>query len=61
MVIFVNIDRSSILNTDQASAYKTASREFAAHLAVNHSADQYLRGDATTNSIRVSLRSSSAA
>jgi transposase-like protein len=50
-VLFTNVDRKSTLNTDEAGWYKWAGREYAKHLTVNHSAEEYVRGDATTNTI----------
>ncbi len=49
--LFENIVLDSTLNTDEAQHYKAAGREFAAHEAVNHSAQEYARGAVTTNTI----------
>lgn len=49
--LFENIVLDSTLNTDEAQHYKAAGREFAKHEAVNHSAEEYVRGQASTNAI----------
>jgi transposase-like protein len=41
----------SRLHTDEAQHYKSIGREFATHEAVNHSAEEYARGDVTTNTV----------
>ena len=45
-----NAETTATLNTDQLPAYRQAGQSFAAHNVVNHSAGEYARGDATTNS-----------
>jgi hypothetical protein len=37
--------------TDQAIYYKTVGKEFAEHQSVNHDAEEYVRGDAHTNTL----------
>jgi len=37
--------------TDEYAAYKEVGREFASHETVNHSKDEYVRGDVTTNTV----------
>src|SRR6201998_3485132 len=37
--------------TDEGSHYKEVGREFASHETVNHSADEYVRGDVSTNTV----------
>jgi len=37
--------------TDEATQYKAVGKEFASHGAVNHSADEYVRGAITTNTV----------
>jgi transposase-like protein len=44
-------DRRSILNTDQAAHYRYFGEEFVAHESVNHGKDEYVRGDAHTNTV----------
>jgi len=44
-------DRRSVLNTDQAQHYRRIGKEFADHQAVDHGRDEYVRGDAHTNTI----------
>lgn len=48
-VLALHVDRESSLMTDQGGQYFHAGKEFARHEAVNHSADEYVRGDAHTN------------
>jgi hypothetical protein len=50
-IIRANISRETALNTDDARHYMAVGREFASHEAVNHSADEYVRGDAHTNTV----------
>jgi transposase-like protein len=46
-----NIKRETRLHTDESKLYVKVGREFAAHETVNHSAEEYARGDVTTNTI----------
>jgi len=46
-----NIDPSARLMTDEAPYYKKVGKEYADHQSVNHSAHEYARGDATTNTV----------
>ena len=46
-----NIKRETRLQTDESQLYKKVGREFAAHETVNHSKEEYARGDVTTNTI----------
>lgn len=46
-----NVDRKSHLMTDQATFYKKIGREFKSHEMVNHSIDEYVRGEAGTQVI----------
>jgi hypothetical protein len=50
-VLFNNIVLDSTLNTDEAQHYKELGKQFAKHEAVNHSAGEYKRGDACTNTV----------
>ncbi len=43
--------RDSRLHTDDAHRYRKPGEEFAAHGRVTHSAGEYARGDATTNTV----------
>lgn len=43
--------RKSVLNTDEGSQYTKMGREFAKHETVNHSAGEYGRGKAHTNTV----------
>jgi transposase-like protein len=45
------VRRDSVLNTDDSQLYKTVGKRFAAHEAVNHTAGEYARGDANTNTV----------
>jgi transposase-like protein len=44
-------DRNSVLSTDEAHHYKRLGREFLGHLTVEHSAGEYVRGDAHSNTV----------
>jgi transposase-like protein len=46
-----NVSRKSRLMTDEANYYKQVGTEFARHEAVNHSAGEYVRGEAHTNTL----------
>ncbi|WP_138422059.1 IS1595 family transposase [Maritimibacter alexandrii] len=50
-ILNANIDRESRLMTDQAPWYKPIGKQFAAHESVDHSKDEYVRGDVTTNTV----------
>jgi hypothetical protein len=45
------VDRKSVLMTDDADQYRVMGPEFARHESVNHGADEYVRGEAHTNTI----------
>jgi transposase-like protein len=45
------IDKASHLRTDESGVYWKVGEEFASHRTVNHSADEYVRGDAHTNTV----------
>ena len=47
-ILTEQIHPKSILNTDEARVYKPIGRKFAGHETVNHSIDEYVRGDAGT-------------
>jgi transposase-like protein len=48
-LIVAQVDRKSDLMTDQGGQYFHVGKEFARHETVNHGADEYVRGDAHTN------------
>ena len=50
-VLFNNIVLDSTLNTDEAQHCKNPGKDFAKHNRVNHSEGEYVRGDATTNTV----------
>jgi hypothetical protein len=45
----------------EARHYIELGREFEAHGAVNHGQEEYVRGEISTNRLKASIRSSSAA
>jgi transposase-like protein len=50
-IVRENISREAHLMTDEARHYMEVGREFASHQAVNHSLNEYVRGDVTTNTV----------
>jgi transposase-like protein len=50
-VLVTQVDRKSTLMTDEAGYYSNTGTEFAKHETVNHSQDEYVRGEAHTNTI----------
>ena len=50
-IVRKNIIRESRLMTDEPGIYTKLGKEFAEHQAVVHSADEYVRGDAHTNTV----------
>jgi transposase-like protein len=50
-ILVQEIDRASRLHTDEGRQYTGVGREFAAHETVNHSIEEYVRGDVTTNAV----------
>jgi transposase-like protein len=48
-LIVTHADRKSALMTDEGGQYFHVGKEFARHEKINHSADEYVRGDAYTN------------
>jgi transposase-like protein len=48
-VVNANVSREACMMTDQARHYKGAFRAFAEHQAVDHSKEEYVRGEAHTN------------
>lgn len=49
--LVTNVSKSAHLMTDDAGQYRKMHEEFASHEVVNHSAGEYVRGDAHTNTI----------
>ena len=50
-ILFSQISRKSALMTDEGGQYFHAGQQFERHETVNHSTDEYVRGDAHTNSV----------
>lgn len=50
-IIDHHVDKDSTLNTDEAAMYVPVGREFAKHQMVHHGKDEYVRGDAYTNTL----------
>lgn len=50
-IVATNVNRETILNTDESRLYTEIGREFAGHETVMHTANEYVRGDAYTNTI----------
>jgi len=50
-ILVINTNRASALMTDEFPAYHAAGQEFASHGRVCHSAKEYVRGDAHTNTV----------
>jgi transposase-like protein len=50
-ILVSQISRKSSLMTDEGGQYYHVGKEFARHETINHSADEYVRGDAHTNTI----------
>jgi transposase-like protein len=50
-VLKANVEPASTIMTDELPAYRKATKDFASHQAVNHSAREYVRGLAHTQSV----------
>lgn len=50
-IILKHIDRKSALMTDDAGQYRNVGPAFARHETVNHGKDEYVRGDAYSNTV----------
>jgi transposase-like protein len=50
-IVHANISKETRLMTDQATWYKKLGGEFASHETVDHRAEEYVRGDVTTNTV----------
>src|SRR5437868_13420643 len=49
-IVLQNADTKSALMTDEANAYANIGKRFASHESVNHSKEEYVRGEAHVNS-----------
>lgn len=49
--IYCNVSRDATLNTDESRVYNQPNRYVEKHETVNHSLDEYSRGDVTTNHV----------
>jgi len=54
-ILNAQIAKQARLMTDEAGVYKKIGRDFASHETVNHSADEFSRGDVTTNTVESSF------
>lgn len=50
-VLFTNVHRTSTLMTDTAGGYMRLGKDFARHEMVDHGRDEYVRGDAYSNTV----------
>jgi transposase-like protein len=50
-IVRTNVQRESIVMTDEAPHYRGLGAEYFSHDAVNHSAKEYARGDISTNTV----------
>ena len=50
-IMFQNVSRKSALMTDDAGQYRPIGVEFARHETVNHGIEEYVRGDAHSNTV----------
>jgi transposase-like protein len=50
-LLFTQVDRKSALMTDTAGGYYRLGKEFARHEMVDHGKDEYVRGDAHSNTV----------
>ena len=50
-ILFGEVDRKSALMTDTAGGYLHVGKKFARHEMVDHGADEYVRGDAHSNTV----------
>jgi hypothetical protein len=50
-ILYEQIRQASHLMTDSSPIYPKIGEQFAVHSMVNHSIDEYVRGDASTNSV----------
>ena len=50
-ILRVHLAKDTRLHTDESNLYTAIGQRFASHETVNHSKDEYARGDVTTNSV----------
>lgn len=50
-IIYKNVHRSTALMTDDAGQYRPIGKEFASHETVNHGIEEYVRGNAHSNTV----------
>ena len=50
-ILRANIKAESRVMTDEANQYKNLAKDFPLHDSVNHKAEEYVRGDVTTNTV----------
>jgi transposase-like protein len=50
-IVAKNVKRETTLMTDEGRHYETVGKQFADHQAVEHTRDEYVRGDAHTNTV----------
>lgn len=50
-LLFTQVDRKSTLMTDTAGGYHQLGKQFARHETVDHGKDEYVRGDAYSNTV----------
>ena len=50
-ILRANIKAESKVMTDEANQYKNLSKDFPLHDSVNHKAEEYVRGEVTTNTV----------
>ena len=50
-ILVAQVSRKSILMTDEAGQYREVGSEFAGHGTVNHGIEEYVRGEAHTNTV----------
>jgi ISXO2-like transposase domain len=50
-IVLDNVKQETIINTDEGVWYKQLGAHFLSHDTVNHSREEYARGDITTNTV----------
>ncbi len=50
-ILKANIAKEAVIHTDEAMQYDNLYKHFAGHASVNHGAEEYVRGDVTTNTV----------
>ncbi|QYK42550.1 MAG: IS1595 family transposase [Paracoccaceae bacterium] len=51
LILKANIAKDATVHTDEAMQYDNLYQHFAGHASVNHGAEEYVRGDVTTNTV----------